>query len=78
MVMTVMILIIGIMGGYEFMLVCYKFIGSFNFVLFLIMSFLYLKVVRRNEICVFQFSEFISLLNFFSKFQQWYQEHSCS
>lgn len=77
MVMTVMILTIGIMGGYKFMFVCYKFIGSF-FCLFLIMNFLYLKVVRRNEMCVFQFSELISLLNFFSKFQQWYQEHSCS
>ena len=29
MVMTVMILIIGIMGGYKFMLVCYNFLGSF-------------------------------------------------
>ena len=29
MVMTVMILIIGIMGGYKFMFVCYKFLGSF-------------------------------------------------
>jgi len=37
------------------------------------MNLLYLKVVRRNELCVFQFSELISLLNFFSKFQQWYQ-----